>query len=479
MATSNKKRVHKSKVDTSAPRLAGGAGNYPAAQNNEKLLRRGVMACLLWEDVAYQDGVSVAENIKRLIPLVSPEIVAAIAIEARQVQKLRHVPLFIAREMARLDTHKGYVGGLLPRIIQRADEIGEFLSMYFLNGDRRQDGQKISKQVRIGLARAFENFTAYHFAKYKGKGKAVTLQDALRIVRPKPAQGRDELYKQIRNDNLPSPRTWENRLSSGEDANTVWTEMIMAGELGALAFLRNLRNMEAAKVSRATILHGFETINPKWLLPMNYLASAKVNPQWEREIEALMFRGLGQVPKLPGHTIFIVDVSGSMKQKISTESEYSRLDVACSMAMLAAEMCEGITIYATAGNDGTKVHKTVKIAPRRGFGLPEVIVKARETVGTGGIFTRQALEWISEQEHGEKPARIIIFSDSQDCDLPTKKTPAPFGVYNYIVDVSSNDRGVGYEGIWTAEISGWSEHFIPFIAAMEGLTVQEGETENQ
>jgi len=41
------------------------------------------------------------------------------------------------------------------------------------------------------------------------------------------------------------------------------------------------------------------------------------------------------------------------------------------------------------------------------------------------------------------------------------------------VDVSSHSRGVNYEGKWDAEISGWSEHFINFIMAMEGVNVEQ------
>ena len=44
-----------------------------------------------------------------------------------------------------------------------------------------------------------------------------------------------------------------------------------------------------------------------------------------------------------------------------------------------------------------------------------------------------------------------------------------FGTYNYICDVSANTRGVNYRGRWIAEISGWSEHFLTYIAALEGL----------
>ena len=59
------------------------------------------MNCLLWEDQFYEDGVSIAERMKALVPTVKPEAVAALAIEAREEMKLRHAPLLIVREMAR------------------------------------------------------------------------------------------------------------------------------------------------------------------------------------------------------------------------------------------------------------------------------------------------------------------------------------------------------------------------------------------
>ena len=43
-------------------RLAGGQGARAAKQDNTALLRRAVLANLLWEDVAYMDGKSVAKE---------------------------------------------------------------------------------------------------------------------------------------------------------------------------------------------------------------------------------------------------------------------------------------------------------------------------------------------------------------------------------------------------------------------------------
>ena len=70
-------------------RLAGGYGMNAAAETNIQLLRRATLANLLWEDVAYMDGKSVSDEIKRLIPLCSPTDVYNLAIETRTKQKLR------------------------------------------------------------------------------------------------------------------------------------------------------------------------------------------------------------------------------------------------------------------------------------------------------------------------------------------------------------------------------------------------------
>lgn len=61
-------------------RLAGGSGALAAKQSNTALLRRAVLANLLWEDVAYMDGEGVAEEIQRLIPLCPAEDVYHIAL---------------------------------------------------------------------------------------------------------------------------------------------------------------------------------------------------------------------------------------------------------------------------------------------------------------------------------------------------------------------------------------------------------------
>ena len=446
-------------------RLAGGSGALAAKQSNTALLRRAVLANLLWEDVAYMDGVKVAEEIQRLIPLCPAIDVYNIALEARTMQKLRHTPLFLAVEMCKYPEHKMFVQDLLPQIITRADMLTDFLAIYW------KDGKKpIANQAKKGLAKAFHNFNEYKFAKYD-RDAAIKLRDVMFLCRPKPEnQYEQDLFKKVADRTLATPETWEVLLSTGKDKKESWTKLITEGKIGGLAMLRNIANMRRANVDKKVINEGLEKLKSSMLMPLDFLKAFRMNPEFGRQIEDAMINSYANLPKLKGKTLFIVDVSGSMGARMSEKSDFTRYDAACAMAMLAANQCEDYEIVCTAGNDYTHTgaHEHIPY-PQKGFGIFEQIRETNKNIGIGGIFTRQCLEWCNDKFKGQKFDRIIVFSDSQDCDLPERRIPKPFGTYNYICDISAHTKGVNYKGSWTAEISGFSEHFITFIAATEGI----------
>jgi hypothetical protein len=444
-------------------RLAGGGGAKAAKQPSEANLRRLVMTCLLWEDNFYVDGQTIVEQIKELIPQVDPNIVADMAIEARYTQKLRHVPLMLVRELAR----QGYpVAPVLAKVCKRPDEITEFLSIYWADNKGKKS---LPAQVKLGLATAFNNYGEYSMAKWQGKTKEVKLRDALRLVHPKPKDlAQSILFKKLKEGELATPDTWEVGLSAAKsesDKKAVWEHLINEEKLPALAFMKNIRNMEQVNVSRKLIQNAFANCHPDMLLPIDFLRAYDNSKEWGREIEDLMFRCAAQWPRLDGHTVFVVDTSGSMMEKLNNNTDYTRMDIAASLSVLAAECCDHISVYATAGNDSRVIHATQKIQNVRGFALRDKILEARNKLGGGGIFTRQVCEYLREHEP-EQPDRVIIFSDSQDCDR-YNSVPKPYGKKNYIIDVSSHKHGINYRGLWTAELSAWSDGFLRYIAEYE------------
>jgi hypothetical protein len=165
------------------------AGGLPAREDlsvrdaNELQLRRAVLACLACEKQLLEDGVEVAGRIAALVPKVEPERVAALAVEAREQMQLRRVPLVVVREMARHTTHRGLVASTLERVIQRADELCEFVAIYW------KDGRvPLSGQVKKGLAAAFPKFDEHELARHD-RWEGIQLRDVLFLSHAKP---RDE-----------------------------------------------------------------------------------------------------------------------------------------------------------------------------------------------------------------------------------------------------------------------------------------------
>lgn len=440
----------------------GTAKHINAAQQ----LRRTVMACMLWEKSFYEEGLEVADRIHGLVPKVHPNIVVGMAVEARERMKLRHAPLLLAREMAFHQSHKHLVGDTLDRIIQRADELSEFLSIYWKDGR-----QPLSAQVKKGLARAFQKFNAYQLAKYNRDG-AIKLRDVLFLCHAKPKdEEQAAVWKKLVDGELEAPDTWEVALSSGADKKEAWTRLLSENKLGALALLRNLRNMDQAGVDRGLVVKALREMRVERVLPFRFISAARYASQLEPEIEAAMLKCLSTHEPIPGHTVLLIDVSGSMNSEVSDRSEITRLDAACGVAMLAREVCEQVDIF-------TFSMKLCRVPARHGFALRDAIVSSQEHSGTPlgeavksiylekgkaidtahfGYYGRRDIGYKGQ---GLRPDRLIVITDEQSAD----KVPDPIG-RGYMINVATNKNGVGY-GSWV-HIDGWSEAVVDYIREYE------------
>src|SRR5215468_7456559 len=362
----------------------------------EQELRRSVLACMLWEDQFYEDGVAIGGRIRELVPKVAAEKVAALAVEAREKMKLRHAPLVLVREMARLATHRQLVAETLLRVIQRADELSEFVALYWSEGK-----QPLSAQVKKGLAAAFTKFDEYALAKYN-RATPVKLRDVLFLTHAKPVDAAQaELWKRLVEGELITPDTWEVALSSGADKRQAWERLLAENKLGALALLRNLRNMAGANVSEKAIRDGLARMKTERVLPFRFIAAARYAPQWEPELEKAMFRALEGQAKLPVKTVLLVDVSGSMDAQLSRRSEMRRNDAAYGLAVLLREIAQKVSIYSFSDN-------LVRVPNRSGFALRDAINASQPHSGT---YLGKALGEIKESYD-----RLIVITDEQSHD---------------------------------------------------------------
>jgi len=411
----------------------------------ELQLRRSVLACLLWESQFYEDGIEIAGRIAELVPKVEASKVAALAVEAREQMKLRHAPLLLVREMARITTHRGLVAETLERVIQRADELAEFVAIYW------KDGRvPLSNQVKKGLAAAFPKFDEYQLAKYD-RGGPIKLRDVLFLCHAKPRDDKQAaVWKKLIWGRLASPDTWEVALSAteGRGKREAWERLLAENKLGALALLRNLRNLRDAGVEEALVLTALRAMNTQRVLPFRFLAAARHAPQWEEALEYAMLSSIASQEKLPGKTVLLVDVSGSMTAALSRRSEMQRTDAAYGLAVLLREIGERVSVFSFSD-------RLVEVPARRGFALRDAIDQSQPHSST-------QLGKAVEQLNRERYDRLIVITDEQAHDT----VPKPKGK-GYVVNVASYKNGVGY-GAWT-HIDGWSEAVVEYVRALETL----------
>ena len=211
--------------------------------------------------------------------------------------------------------------------------------------------------------------------------------------------------------------------------------------------LRNLRNMAESKVSEKLVKSALRGLNTSRVLPFRFIAAARYAPQWESELESAMYKSVEAAEKLPGKTVLVVDVSGSMTAPLSARSEMQRTDAAYGLAILLREIAEELNVYSFSD-------RLVRVPSRRGFALRDAIDKSQPH---GSTYLGRALETLRESYD-----RLIVITDEQVHDT----VPRPSGKA-YMINVASYKNGVGY-GEWT-HIDGWSESVIGYIRELETM----------
>jgi len=401
-------------------------------------LRRAVATCLLWENQFYEDGVSIADRIEALVKQCDKSDVEALAVEARHQMKLRHAPLWLLVALARDGRTADAM--IYAKIINRADEMGELIAMFWKDGKR-----PLPAQMKRGIAHALGKFDEYRLAKYDRK-VTVKLRDVLRLTHPKPVDAaQSEMWGRLIDGRLKTPDTWETALSSGANKRDTFERLLANGKLGYLALLRNLRNMAESGVDTEAVRHAILARKGAHnILPFRYVAAARAAPQFEPALDQALCASINEAPLLGGKTAVLVDVSGSMDWALSDKSDMTRMDAA---ATLASIINGDVRVF-------TFSNSVVEVAPRRGMAGVDAV---RNSQPRGGTYLGAAVDAINREVQYD---RLIVITDEQSHDV----VGAPKG-RGYMMNVASHQNGVGY-GDWV-RISGFSENVVRFIREAE------------
>lgn len=423
----------------------------PAARMTPtQALRRSVASCLLWEREFYEEGEDIAARILRLSAEVPIEVLADLAVEARTSFNLRHVPLLLL--VALIKRGGPLVAPTIARVVQRADEPGELLSLYWKDGKR-----PLSKQMKKGLATALGNFDAYQLAKYN-RDAAVKIRDVLFMVHAKPKDdAQTALWSKLAANTLDAPDTWEVALSGGADKRETFERLIREGNLGYLALLRNLRNMVSAGCDLDLVRQAIvaRKNGAHRVLPFRYVAAARAAPQLEPAIDQALTEAIADIPALPGLTAVLVDVSGSMDYQLSAKSDLKRIDAA---AALASIIPGNVRMFSFS-------NQVVEVPPRRGMAGVDAIIQSQSHQRTA---LAGAVVAINREVAYD---RLIVITDEQagagsfmGHGLGGGQLPAP-KTKGYMINVASAKNGVGY-GPWL-HIDGFSESVLRFVSENE------------
>lgn len=413
-------------------------------------LRRSVASCLLWEREFYEGGESIADRILKTAYQCSVTDVAALAVEARSKFNLRHVPLLLLVALVRM-AQGHVVGDTIAATIQRADEMAEFLALYWKLNPKRANGKNatVTKQMRRGLGEAFRKFSAYSLGKYNRDGE-VKMRDALFLSHANP-KNQDQAYvwKSLVDGTLESPDTWEVALSAGADKKATFERLLAEDKLGYLALLRNLRNMEQAGCDRALIEGALlARKGAERVLPFRYIAAARHAPSLEPVIDTAMQAAISELPVLKGSTVVVVDVSGSMDCPLSAKSDLKRIDAAAALASVVN--AEKLRVFSFSTSEK-------EVAPRRGMAGVDAVVKSQ---AHGGTNLGSSLHAIGKKvKHCD---RLIVVTDEQSHDRVM--CPA-WAEKRYLINVASFKNGVGYGDF--VHIDGFSESVLRFIHEIE------------
>lgn len=435
------------RTNTATPTIRTHEGAPAKRINPEAQLRRSVLACMLWENQFYEDGIDIAQRIASGVRDVSPDKVADLAAEARNRYNLRHAPLLLTSALEYV--HRSpRVHTLIPEVVRRADELAELVSIHCrVNGVGPDKAKKVlGAQMKRGLAQAFRNFDAYQLAKYN-RNDAIKLRDVLFMVHAKPADAEQErIWKQLVDGTLPAPDTWEVGLSTGGDKRETFERLLREEKLGYMALLRNLRNMLESGVDTDLIRAAIRARKgARRVLPFRYVAAAQHAPQLEPDLDAALIASIEEMDALPGDTAVLVDVSASMGVPLSSRSDLSRMHAA---ATLGSIIPGNVRVF-------TFSQQMVEVPPRKGMAGVESIINSQRH---GGTWLGQAVQSINKQVPHD---RLIVITDEQSHD----RVPDPVADHAYLINVASYRNGIGY-GRWT-HIDGFSEAVLRYIQEIE------------
>ncbi|MYS79082.1 TROVE domain-containing protein [Embleya scabrispora] len=309
----------------------------------------------------------------------------------RRDANMRTAAIVGAAEMTRARLEFGLPGlsrQAVDAVLRRADEPGELLAYW-----TSRYGRNVPKPIKRGIEDAVRRlYTPQALLKYDTATKGYRFGDVLNLIHPRPAPEKPwqgalfgyALDRRHHPDTATPPAsdpmltaraelmavpvadraallrapdagerlraagiTWEalaGWLQGPMDA-AAWSAVIPS--MGYMALLRNLRNFDEAGVDDvlagqvAARLADPEEVLRARQLPFRFVSAYRAAPslRWSQPLELALGHALANIPKLPGHTLILVDTSSSMDSGFSRDGTLRRWDAAALFGIALGRRC--------------------------------------------------------------------------------------------------------------------------------------------
>lgn len=478
------------------------------------------------------DGVS--ENVQDLLDTFKecaerfPEELMAILMWAREELHLRQTPTMGFVVASRVFPANQLLVPYVDKILQRPDEIiNAFAAYRHLYSDvytekatgRQRFKGSLPNQLKKALRKRMSSLSEKDILKYAG-GKPPTFWDVARMIKGRKKDGpfmSHEIYQYLRTGEILDGRktkvlhnrrkfneckdfdkslpfakksfvTWEvfnSKWGSSKDEavnKKCWEWLIENLLLGYMATLRNLRNFEQAGIDEKywdQVCDYIEKCKTHKQLPFRFLSAMKNtnSARAQKSIEIALENSVDNVPKLPGNTCVMVDLSGSMDAAISAKSTMSRAEVGCVMAAIFTQM----------QGPKTHVYGFGKTFQRAEFGDKDktIMAMAKKIRDLNVGHSTEAWKVMKHVNDKDIPfERIVILSDMCCYGGGRSNLATLFAQYHsrhpetwmYSINLSGDSLGSQMDprNPRVCLLSGFSENIFRLFGEIEGITDVEG-----
>lgn len=396
----------------------------------------------------------------------------------RRDARIRTMAIVVAAQSVRWRIAAGHTRGgnreIIRAALARPDEPGEMLAYW-----KSQLGGRLPKPVKRGVADAVA--ALYHeraWLKWDSPKAAYRFADVIQLVHAKPRSAEqaelwryfigkrlgddvaipeaavilsanagtrmvepDDLRELAKSDPAGlverlqvSGMTWEDipSLVNGAWTAELWEAIIPS--MGVMALMRNLRNFDEAGVSdQAAQIVAAKLADPAEVerarvLPMRFLSAYNAAPslRWAWPLEQGLQASLANIPEMDGHTLIMVDTSGSMGAPFSRDGSLHRWDAAALFGLAVAQRCEAATVMSFSTS-------TREFRAKRGESLLSQLKRWK----SGGYFigagtsTEACLRASLRPEH----TRVLVLTDEMNGGWgggrPESAVPARVPMYTY------------------------------------------------